>query len=484
MTERINVLPANILEERGYHGARVTPEMLREALVKSKKKLVILDDDPTGVQTVHGVCVYTDWRYESVLEGFQESNPVFFILTNSRAMQAEKTVQVHRAVSDAIVRASRATGKDYLVISRTDSTLRGHYREEMGTLRTELEQSGNSRFDGEIFCPFFEEGGRVTMDDIHYVRDNDQLFPCALTEFAHDRTFGYHHSDLKEYLKEKLNEEYREKEVVSISLEDLAGGDVAEVYRKLKAGSGYRRIIVNAISMDHLNVFVMALYRLIGEGRRFLVRSAASLVKALSGISDRPYLTGEELLCPDPYRKKLGGLIVAGSYTKRTNEQLERLKADHDVVLSEFDTGTVLLSESDRERKLAEFADAVHRTILSGKTAVVYTSRKPAFAENMAGSMALDTSVKISEALQKIVSLQKDAPSFLIAKGGITSSDIGVKALGIRRAEVMGQAAPGVPVWKTDETSRFPRIAFIIFPGNVGNRDTLREIIGRINSAM
>ncbi len=63
-------------------------KLLASRLEKSGRKLVVLDDDPTGIQTVHDVSVYTDWSQESIDAGFQEENRTFFILTNSRSFSA------------------------------------------------------------------------------------------------------------------------------------------------------------------------------------------------------------------------------------------------------------------------------------------------------------------------------------------------------------------------------------------------------------
>ena len=90
-------------------------------------KIVVLDDDPTGVQTVSGVSVYTDWSLDSIREGFAEREELFFILTNSRSFTQDETVRVHREISSRLVQVSKETGLDFLVICRGDSTLRGHY---------------------------------------------------------------------------------------------------------------------------------------------------------------------------------------------------------------------------------------------------------------------------------------------------------------------------------------------------------------------
>ena len=68
-------------------------------------------------------------------------------------------------------------------------------------------------------------------------------------------------------------------------------------------------------------------------------------------------------------------------------------------------------------------------------------------------------------------------PAFLVAKGGITSSTVATHALGIRKALVLGQIQPGIPVWQADSSSKFPEIPYVVFPGNVGDRDTLRQVV-------
>ena len=67
-------------------------QMLTDASNRSRRKIIVLDDDPTGVQTVHDVSVYTDWSPESMESGFAEPGNLFFILTNSRSFSAASSV--------------------------------------------------------------------------------------------------------------------------------------------------------------------------------------------------------------------------------------------------------------------------------------------------------------------------------------------------------------------------------------------------------
>ena len=137
---------------------------------------------------MHDVSVYTDWSYESVLSGFREEGRLFFILTNSRSFTAERTRRVHTKIAEAAARAARETGKEYVLVSRGDSTLRGHYPLETETLRYVTEAELGVSIDGEILCPFFLEGGRYTLGNTHYVLSGEELVPAARTEFARDAT--------------------------------------------------------------------------------------------------------------------------------------------------------------------------------------------------------------------------------------------------------------------------------------------------------
>lgn len=166
-------------------------KLLRDQIEKSGRKIVVLDDDPTGVQTVHDISVYTDWKPESMCKAFREKNRLFYILTNSRGLTEEETEKAHREIAASVDGAAKECGMDYFIISRSDSTLRGHYPLETQILREEYEKRNHCVIDGEIICPFFQEGGRFTIHNIHYVRYGSELVPANETEFARDKTFGY-----------------------------------------------------------------------------------------------------------------------------------------------------------------------------------------------------------------------------------------------------------------------------------------------------
>ena len=442
--------------------------LLREQYDRFDRKIVVLDDDPTGSQTVHDIYVYTDWSQETLDEAFASEKKLFYILTNSRSFTAAQTEAVHRDIAKAIRGASEKTGKDYIVISRSDSTLRGHYPLETEVLRDAL----GKEIDGEVICPFFPEGGRFTMGDVHYVKQGDVLVPAAETEFAKDATFGYTKSDLKEYVEEKTGGAYKAANVVSISLEELRAQDVDTVAEKLLSVHDFGKIVVNSETYDDLKVFCYALYLAMGEGRHFMFRSAAGLVKTLGCVDTKPYLTREDLVTD---AKDKGGLILIGSHMKKTTAQLEELKKVPGIDFIEFDSDLVLHPDAF-EVEIGRVQARIDADIDAGVTACVYTRRKVLLLENDTKEAALLRSVTISDAVQSFAANLKTKPAFIIAKGGITSSDVGVKALRVKKALVLGQAAAGIPVWQTGPESKFPSLSYIIFPGNVGSEITLREI--------
>ena len=448
----------------------------RQALSKLNRCVVVLDDDPTGIQTVHGLYVYTDWSRETFVRGLTSGQPMFFVLTNSRSLSAEETRAVHMEIAEHLAQASLETGWPFLLVSRGDSTLRGHYPLETETLRQTLEAMLPLRYSGEILMPYFQEGGRFTIGDVHYVRTGEQLIPAGMTEFARDSTFPFSSSDLKDWCEERTKGRYPAGEVASISLEELRGLDYGGIVQTLSSLSGFRKLVVNCAHGLDAEVFVTALVQALEEGKEFLIRSAAGLVRALSGVELRPLLTREELRGAD---HGTGGLVVVGSHVAKTTGQLERLlrEVPHLEPIC-FQAERVLQPDGGRAEEARVLACA-ERAIRAGTTAVIYTSRQVLVTQQGgAGDLALST--RISRAVSRIVAALSVRPAFLIAKGGITSSDIGVHALGVKRALILGQAAPGVPVWQTGPESKFPGLSYIIFPGNVGEPDTLCRLVRRL----
>ncbi len=456
---------------------KLVQQMLKDELRNLNKKIIVLDDDPTGVQTVHGISVYTDWSIESIEMGFKEDNTMFFLLTNSRGFTAAETEQAHIEIAENIVKVANKVNKDFIVISRGDSTLRGHYPLETEVLKNTVEQNSNVQYDGEVILPFFKEGGRFTTDNIHYVQYDEQLVPAGETEFAKDRTFGYKKSHLGEWVEEKTEGKYTAEKTTYISLTSLRELNVEGITNQLLQVKNFDKVVVNAVDYVDVEIFVIALVKAMKAGKQFMFRSAAALTKVIGGVSDKSLLTREELIKEETNH---GGLILVGSHVKKTTEQLEVLKTNESIEFIEFDCHLVL--EANKfQQEIDRVIETTESLIKEGKTVTVYTRRERLDLGEGKKEEELKLSVQISDAVTSIVQRLSIRPNFIIAKGGITSSDIGTRGLEVKRATVAGQIKPGIPVWLTGEESKFPGIAYVIFPGNVGAVTTLKETVDMLN---
>ncbi|MBD3858920.1 hydroxyacid dehydrogenase [Bacillus sp. 28A-2] len=444
-----------------------------QALKSFHHKVIVLDDDPTGIQTVHGVSVFTDWSEESIEAGFLEDSRMFFILTNSRSMTEKETAAAHETIASTIAKVAERLDQAFIIVSRGDSTLRGHFPLETEVLRTTIEQQSSHQFDGEILIPFFQEGGRFTINNIHYVQEGHDLIPAGDTEFARDRTFGFQSSHLGEWIEEKSGGTFTKKNTTYISLDDLRALCIDQIKDQLISVKDFNKVVVNAVDYDDVKVFVTALIEAIQTGKQFMFRSAAALTKVLGGIHDQALLTRQELIKEESQH---GGLIIVGSHVKKTTEQLRALQQKREMAFIEFNTHLVL----EPEAFLDEMDRVIQQTetlLASGQSVAVYTRRERLDLGDDRQEEELKLSVQISDAVTSIVQRLTIRPKYLIAKGGITSSDIGTRGLGVKRATVAGQIKPGIPVWQTGEESKFPFMSYVIFPGNVGSKNTLKEAV-------
>jgi len=442
---------------------------LFRALREDKKKIIVLDDDPTGIQTVHDVPVYTTYDQKDIQDIFTSAPRLSFILTNTRAMDRGRVRDINKAICQRIIGCSDAAGTDFEIISRSDSTLRGNYPLETDTIREVLEGSGR-KVDGEILCFSFFETGRYTEGDVHYLMEEGKAVPVSQTEFSRDKEFGYRSSDLKKYIEEKTEGRYKASEVASISIEDIRRGGPEKIRKRLSSLTGFRKIIVNARHYRDLTAFITGLILSEKDGRRFIIRSAASLVKVRAGIPDKDNISRVELKknIKNPSGK---GLVIIGSHVEKTTLQLKGLLALRDAAAVEFDVTKTPDQDALRE-EIKRCRAAVNASINKNLT-VLYTSRK--LLAPVKGNINIPRTVSV--ALVHIVESIKDDPGFIIAKGGITSFDIAVKALKLKKATVLGQVINGVPLIILGNETRFPGIPYVIFPGNVGGRDSLKDVV-------
>lgn len=342
------------------------PELSRR-IQASGRKIVVLDDDPTGTQTVHGIPVLTTWTGEAIGEALKCDGTAFYILTNSRSLTAPEAAAINRRIGERLRRHSADAGVAVELVSRSDSTLRGHFPKEVTAL---LDGFGA----GSLPCllvPFFLEGGRLTIDDIHYVAEGDRLIPAALTTYAEDAAFGYRHSNLRRWVEEKTGGLIPMDRVAAVSIETIRRDGppaVAEILSGLGPGAC---CVVNAASYRDLEVVVAGLLNAEDRGSRFIFRTAASFVRVRAGIRPRDLVDAGELTAPT----ESGGLFVVGSYVPKTTDQLSALLEQTAVSAVEIDVER-LLDDAGSEREVARATADLHRSIARGEDAVLFTSRR------------------------------------------------------------------------------------------------------------
>jgi uncharacterized protein YgbK (DUF1537 family) len=427
------------------------------------RKLVVLDDDPTGTQTVFGIHVLTTWTIPELEAELRSTPSAFFILTNSRSMSAVDAAVINWQIGHNLKIAARSAGREITVISRSDSTLRGHFPAETDALAEGLD----TRFDGVVIAPYFHEGGRYTIDDVHYVFSGGKALPIGRTEFAKDPVFGFSQSNLCSWVQEKTRGRITAEEVVSISIQEIRTGKILLKLRSLNDG---QVCIINAACDSDIERVALATILAEQEGKRFLFRTAASFVRARAGIPNRPLLSTKNLVSGT----RTGGLVVVGSIVPRTNDQLTTLRKKCALQEIELDVH-ILQDRLQREKMIEDLSNKVDQAISVGEDVLLYTSRQQIAGADARDSLEIGS--LISKSLVSCVRRLTCRPCYLVVKGGITSSDVATKALGVKRALVLGQILPGVPVWQLGEESVYPDLRYIIFPGNVGGSNALVEII-------
>jgi uncharacterized protein YgbK (DUF1537 family) len=456
------------------------PEELRPRiqaqLRASPRSIVVLDDDPTGTQTVYDTPVLTDWRESSLSRELAAGTPLFYVLTNSRSLNPSEAADLAREAGLNLTAAARKTGRAFSVISRSDSTLRGHYPAEVDALAEAL---GLAQAPC-LLIPFFAEGRRYTLDDVHYVADGDQLIPAAETPFARDASFGYKNSNLRQWVEEKTGGRLSAEAVRGISIETIRKGGPAAVKDLLCALPARSVCVVNAAALRDMEVVVAALLEAEDEGKQFLFRTAASFVQARAGLETRSLLFGNGASWPSVDLQGAGGLVVVGSHVPKSTAQLEQLIKATGMAAVELAVNDLLASERCAEAVRRATAQ-VNGLLTKGCSVALFTSRELVVGAGPCESLAIGR--QVSKALVRVVSGLTVAPGFFVAKGGITSSDLATESLGARRAVVLGQILPGVPVWELGLESRFPGMRFVVFPGNVGGPESLLEVCVKLSGA-
>lgn len=454
---------------------------VRAARGDSPRRLVVLDDDPTGTQSVADLPVLTAWTEEDLAWALGTGAPAVYVMTNSRSLTPETTAQRNREVATHALRAAGRLGLEVDFVSRSDSTLRGHYPLEPDVLTEVLHEHGRT-VDGIVIVPAFGDAGRITVGSVHYAGSAAGGYvPVGATEFARDASFGYAASDLRAWVQEKSAGRYDAARVAAITLDVVRRGPdaVAEVLRGLQDAAP---VVVDIVEESDLRSLALGILAAERDGQRFVHRVGPPFVRALIGQD-----VLEPLSAADVARIREGGrgehaphgLVVVGSHVALTTRQLEALRDRRSPTEIEIDVREAI--GNGRDAHLAEVVDRAVAAIAAG-TVVVRTSRTLVTGEDADSS--LDIARTVSDAVVEVVRriLAATPPRFVIAKGGITSSDVASRGLSISRAVVRGPMLPGiVSLWEpTEGPAR--GIPYIVFAGNVGDEQSLADVVDKLTA--
>jgi len=240
-------------------------------------------------------------------------------------------------------------------------------------------------------------------------------------------------------------------------------------------------------------VVVLALLSAEAAGKNFIYRIGPSFVRARTGQRATPPVDAEhlrEILASQPADPEDArpatkhGLIAVGSHVPLTTRQLERLRTMGTIIELDLDVPT-LLDDAARDEHVDQVAGQAARLLQSNEAdsdVVIRTSRTLVTGADAVDSLVIARTVSAAlvGTVREIVSQIR--PAYVLAKGGITSSDTATVGLGIRRAWCRGTMLPGIVSLWEPVTGLARGIPYIVFAGNVGDDDALAAVVDTLRS--
>lgn len=412
----------------------------RAEIARDPRRVVVIDDDPTGTQAVADLPVLLRPGSAALGEFFAGPYRSVFVISNSRALDRTAAVSlVSRIVREVRVAARRAGAGDPAILLRGDSTLRGHVFAETDAVDPALPV---------LFVPAFLAGGRVTVDGVHHLRvGSGSLVPVVDTEFARDPVFGYRSRHLADWTRE-VGGAHRIPIPVSASALRREGPDlVADAL----CGAGAGTVVLPDVATEaDLTAVVAGLVRAERRGARVVVRCAASFAEVRTGATGRPV---DRIAARSPGRV----LVACGSFTDAATRQIAALGGLARRRREIPDNGEV----DSVVQRLAADLDRYGR-------ALVTTPR----------TYQPGVSDALMDGLVSVVRRLRDRVDLVIAKGGITSARLARDALGVDSGYVVGQPEPGVVLWRLPGP-----MPYVVVPGNVGTDQTLARLLSMVDPA-
>ena len=453
-------------------------------------KVVVLDDDPTGSQTVHSAPLLLRWDADTLAAGLAHPSPLLFVLANTRALAQEaaaaRVEEICRALAPALTQAEAAGNLDRcLIVCRGDSTLRGHFPLEVERVAAEL-----GPFDATLLVPAFLPGGRTTVDGVHLLHGE----PVHTTPFAADRLFGFRSSHLPAWVEEKSSGRIPAAAVQWIGLAELdaaaaatpdgAADGFVRLCERLAGFSGNPVVAVDAQRPEQLEALGAALRAVSapaaaacwGRPRRWLFHSAASLLNGLVPLPPQPLDPGSlaALRRRDAAGRPLPGLVLVGSHVPLADAQLVELLQEPGCAGVELPVAKLARVLEGPEPGLllasleAVWLEQLRAQLADGRTPVLFTSRGEIHCRSATERLRLG--LELAGVMARLAAALEPQLGYLISKGGITSHTLLADGLGLASVELQGQLFAGLSLVLTPLG-----LPVVTFPGNLGDAGSLRQ---------
>ncbi len=440
-------------------------------------KIIVFDDDPTGSQTVHGCPLLLKWDSQILKKALTNNSPLVFLLANTRAMSPLLAEETLRTICKALLQIFQEEDfsiQDFLIVSRGDSTLRGH-----GVLEPDILNEILGPFDATFHVPAFFEGGRTTVNGLHLLNG----LPVHQTVFAKDRIFGYSTSHLADWLEEKSGGKIMSKDVLHLNIELLDEAakselGISNLIRWLLELESNRMVIVDAAIPQHLNSFAQAI-RILIRKKKFLFRSSASLISSLANLPLNQYTKKDliSLRVVNQLGESKPGLISVGSHVKLADQQLVKLLTNSQCQGVEIPVKKI--SDILEDQRGHDQLSVLHRElmdesikILDAKiTPVFYTSRGEYFFPT--AQERITFGLKLAGFMAQLIVDLIPRIGYIISKGGVSTHILLSKGMNLDFVNLKGQLLPGLSVVCPDSKTRIGELPILTFPGNLGDENTL-----------
>jgi uncharacterized protein YgbK (DUF1537 family) len=445
-----------------------------------RRKVIVLDDDPTGSQTVHSAPLLLRWDAESLRRGLEHPSPLLFVLANTRALEPElardRVREICRTLRPLLEEAQTAGVLDrWLLVSRGDSTLRGHFPLEVEAIQAEL-----GPFDATLLAPAFLPGGRTTRGGVHYLHGE----PVHTTDFARDRLFGFSSSSLPEWVAEKTRGVIPAASVERLDLADLEGS-AAALQARLASFRDQSVVAVDAERPEQLAALGQAIWAVSDpsslQSRRLLFQSAASLINGLVPLPHQPRDSAglAALRRCGASGQRLPVLVVVGSHVPLADQQLEQLLQEPACEGVEIPVAK-LARVLDRPaapgliRSLERsWLEQLQAALDQGRTPVLFSSRGELVCASAQERRRFG--LELAALMARLVAALAPQLGLIISKGGITTHTLLADGLGLDWVELQGQLLPGLSLVLTPADAKVPGLPVVTFPGNLGDASSLRD---------